>query len=225
MIRIILVFLLFASVSFGQSFGGNVMLGSPQGEFRQNIDRLGYGFNIFGTLGNLGATNPFTVGLNIGYLVYGEESETRELWPDVPNSYFDISRTNSISNLHILFQVSPFTGSFVPYAEGLFGAAYVSTSTSVESDYTEEIVASSTNFDDFNWSYGVGGGFLVSLISGPTETTVLYLDFKVRYLFASEAEYLKEGSIEVIGNDVHYDVYKSNMDLITFHIGVVLTAF
>ncbi|HET55531.1 MAG TPA: hypothetical protein ENN33_09990 [Ignavibacteria bacterium] len=67
---------------------------------------------------------PFTVGINIGYLVYGEESFKRRFSITNPDVYVDVNRTNSLANFHLLFQVSPFTGTVRPYIEGLFGGAY-----------------------------------------------------------------------------------------------------
>ena len=222
MTKKILITILFASTIYGQDIGINGMLGLPQGEFKENVDRLGYGFNIQGTLGSLLPDVPFSLGLNIGHLVYGEESETRRLWPDVA-AYVDVNRYNTITDFHILFQIDLIKGPFKPYLEGLFGGAYISTSTSVESDYTDEDLASTTNFDDFSWSYGMGGGLMFEIVEGDEYDPTVYLDLKMRYIFVSEAEYLKEGSIDIIGNDLYYDVSRSNMDLLTINLGVVIS--
>ncbi len=48
----------------------------------------------------------------------------------------------------------------------------------------------------------------------------IYLDLKGRYLFGSKAEYLKEGSVEVIGQQVNYYPSKSKIDMLTIHAGV-----
>lgn len=105
---LLLVFIIFTSALFGQTIGGSVMLGLPQGEFKEEIDRLGYGFNVQGTLWEMGPTQPFTIGANIGYLIYGEESESRPLSVYIPDVNVDVNRTNSIANFHLMFQVSPF---------------------------------------------------------------------------------------------------------------------
>jgi hypothetical protein len=49
----------------------------------------------------------------------------------------------------------------------------------------------------------------------------LYLDLKARYLFGSEAEYLKEGSVIVENGRVTYDVSRSKTDLLQIHLGVM----
>ena len=65
------------SIVKAQSAGIHLLLGYPQEEFKENVDRLGYGLNIHGTLWSPSKERPFTIGLNVGYLIYGEESERR----------------------------------------------------------------------------------------------------------------------------------------------------
>lgn len=103
----------------------------------------------------------------------------------------------------------------------MFGGSYLYTETSVSGQYNSDNIASTTNYDDWAWSYGVGGGILILLSGDPvTEEGAVYLDLKGRYLFGSEAEYLKEGSVEIIGGQVRYYPSQSKTDLLTLHAGV-----
>ena len=80
-----------------------------------------------------------------------------------------------------------------------------------------------TNFDDFAWNYGVGGGLLINLYSPDVGEGIfesLFLDLKVRYLLGTEAEYLKEGSVTIDNGNVYYDVSKSKTDLLITQVGV-----
>ncbi len=221
---ILMLLLLSTSNNFNaQTVGGSFMLGLPQGEFKQNVDRLGYGFQVHGTLWAPGKFRPFTLGLNVGYLIYGEESTSRPLSVTIPDVFVDVDRTNSIANFHLLFQVSPFTGTVRPYFEGLFGGAYIFTETTVESEYSNEDVFESTNFDDFTWSYGGGGGFLIQILGEEGNMSALFLDLKARYIFGTKAEYLREGDVEIdmTRGRVMYRVSESETNLLTFHLGVV----
>lgn len=219
---LLIILITFSITSKAQTAGASLMLGYPQGEFKENVDRIGYGIQVHGTLWAPDKFRPFTVGLNLGYMVYGEESRRSRFSNPIPDVYVDVNRTNSIVNFHLLFQVSPFTGTWRPYIEGLFGGAYIFTSTSIESDWDHEDIATSTNFDDYTWSYGGGAGMLIKLTESLGDVSTLYLDLKARYLFGTRAEYLAEGSITVDQNNgnVYYDVLESKTDLITFHIGV-----
>jgi hypothetical protein len=212
-----------------QSGGLNLMLGLPQGEFKENVNKAGFGisghFTFFKTMPQM----PFSVGINAGYMIYGSERRTIPFnqWAgDVP---VDVTRSNNLVNFHILFLVLPFEGPVKPYIDVLFGGNYLFTTTEIKSD--DKQIASTTNQDDFAWSYGGGGGFLIKLADlNPNgdgmSLTTLWLDLKVRYLFGTEAEYLKEGSV-VVHNDgtVDYFYSKSKVDLFTIHLGVVAELF
>lgn len=217
----ILISFLLVSVNYGQTFGGSLMLGSPQGDFRTNVDRLGYGIQVHGTLWSPSNERPFTVGLNLGYMVYGEVSERRPLSTTIPDVMVEVNRTNNLANLHLLLQISPFTGTVRPYIEGLFGGAYIFTTSEVKSESTQIPFAESTNWDDFTWSYGAGAGLLLLISNDMAEVKNLYLDIKARYVYGSEAQYLTENDIAINNGRIVYFPRRSKTDLLSFHIGVV----
>jgi len=205
-----------------QSAGGSFILGFPQGEFKENIDRLGFGISGEVLFFNPSANLPFGFGLNAGYMNYGSESRQEPFSSTIPDVIVDVDRSNNLVNFHLLFQIAPPTGNIRPYAELLFGGSYLFTETNINSRGTEE-VAGSTNFDDFAWNYGVGGGLLINLYTPEQKEgnfDALFLDLKVRYLFGTEAEYLKEGSVIIQDGSVSYDVSKSKTDLLSAQIGV-----
>ncbi len=204
-----------------QTVGGSFVIGLPQGEFKQKVDNIGFGLQVHGTLFTPSVRSPFTVGLNLGYMVYGNESSTRPLSEYIPDVFVDVNRTNNIANFHLLFQVSPFFGDVRPYAEGLFGGAYLFTTTKVESRNSNQNVFESTNFDSYAWSYGFGGGLLIKLMGPSGSMSNLFLDLKARYMYGTETEYLKEGSVTIVNGRAYYDVQKSKTDLLTLHVGVV----
>ncbi len=212
---------LYCGNSIAQSAGINFTLAFPQGEFKDNVDRLGFGGSLQFLFFDPQPGLPVSFGLNLGYLNYGSESRREPFSYTIPDVFVDVDRTNNLVNFHILFQIISHTGTFRPYAEGLFGGSYIFTETSIKSrDYEE--VAGSTNFDDFAWSYGAGGGFIILLMENVGDDVgTLYLDLKARYLFGSEAEYLKEGSVTVENGRVAYEVSKSKTDLLQIHLGVI----
>ncbi len=206
-----------------QSAGLNLTLAIPQGEFKEKVDNVGFGLS--GNINFLAPKpkSPFGIGLNMGYIIYGSESRTEPLSSNIPDVFVNVDRTNSLLNFHLLFTIGLPTGRIRPYAEGLFGGSYIYTTTSVKSQGTGEEFASSTNFDDWAWSYGAGGGLLVLLSGDPnTDQNTIYLDLKGRYLFGSEAEYLKQGSVRIQNGQVYYDVSRSKTDLLTIHAGVLI---
>jgi hypothetical protein len=224
--KILLLLLLVLSVPgsslFAQSAGINFMAGLPMGEFKDNVDRAGWGVSGHFLFLPITKENPFSIGLNVGYLNYGSESRREPFSETIPDVTVDVDRTNNLVNFHVVFQAAWPTGSLRPYIEGLFGGSYLFTETSIKSRGVEE-VASSTNFDDFAWSYGGGGGFMIRLTSNPDEQiSSIYLDLKARYLAGSKAEYLREGSVIIRNGRATYQVIESKTDLLTIHAGVVI---
>lgn len=205
-----------------QSAGLNLTLAIPSGEFKEKVENLGFG--ISGNLNFISPKpkSPFGIGINLGYIIYGSESRREPLSTTIPDVFVNIDRTNSLLNFHLLFTIGVPTGRIRPYVEGLFGGSYIYTTTSVKSQGTGEEFASSTNFDDWAWNYGAGGGFTI-LLSGDanTDQNTIYLDLKGRYLFGSEAEYLKEGSVTIQNGNVYYDISRSKTDLLTIHAGIL----
>lgn len=215
--------ILFCLISFtqAQTVGGSFMLASPQGAFRDNVDRLGYGLQLQGTLWSPSKETPFTIGLNIGYMIYGEVSESRPWSLTIPDVTVEVTRMNSLANLHLLLQVSPFTGTVRPYLDGLIGGSYIFTTSEVKSEHSDESIAQSTNYDDFNWSYGWGGGLMIQVAEDLGDVQTLFLDLKARYLYGTEAQYLTENDIDISQTVVRYRPRKSSTDMLTFHLGVI----
>lgn len=220
---LLLIIILFCLTSFvqAQTAGGSFMLASPQGAFRDNVDRLGYGLQLQGTLWAPSKETPFTIGLNLGFMIYGEATDRRP-WPGFPEVTLEVTRMNSLANLHLLLQVSPFTGTVRPYLDGLIGGSYIFTTSEVKSENSDEPIAQSTNYDDFNWSYGWGGGLMIQVAENLGDVQTLFLDLKARYLYGTQAQYLTENDIDIISQtEVRYRPRKSNTDLLSFHIGVI----
>ena len=221
---LVLSSLLFSNQIFPQSFGVNFTMGFPMNEFKQNVKRTGFGGSLQFLLWNPTPVLPYTFGLNLGYINYGSESRMEPFSYTIPDVSVDVNRTNNIFNFHFLSQVIYPHGSIRPYAEFLLGGSYIFTMTQINSNGSEE-VSSSINFDDWAWSYGAGAGILIKLTSDSLKVENLgavFLDFKVRYLYGTEAQYLKEGSVTISKGQAFYDVSKSKTDLLTAQLGVII---
>lgn len=230
MLMILLTCVLGAGTAFAQFDGGlNFTVISPESGFKDNIDRLGYGLSgkFTAKLGNL----PFYPGITIGGANYG--STTREEYLITPLFPVDVTTTNNLLFVDLLFQIRSEMRFIQPYVEGMVGFNYFWTETKIEEleDYEDDI-ASHTNFDDFAWNYGVGFGTLINLTTfdfddpNSTKRGRLSLDFNVRYTFGGEAEYLDEDSIDIDDNDnVTYNAKHSETDFLSYHIGLVLHVF
>lgn len=228
---IILLILFICNDTNSQTAGLNFTVGIPSGEFSESMTKTGYGGSLHFTFWNTGSSMPASLGLNVGYITFGSETRNTRISSDIPDVTVDVDRSYNLANFHLLVQISPFDGPFLPYLDALLGGSYLYTETKIESEISGDDVASSVNFDDFAWSYGGGGGFLIKLVDQlgnenedeKVKLGSLYLDLKARYLFGSRAEYLTPGSVRIDNGRVLYDVSKSKTDLLTLQLGVVIS--
>jgi len=228
----ILISLLLACQAWAQFDAGiNFLVLSPEEQFNDNVKNMGYG-------GSLQALytfpeTPFSVGLNIGGANYGSETRSEILvWP----VSVDVTTSNNMFFMHLMGRVEKDFGIIKPYAEFLFGFNNLTTESKIEDqedfDEDKDDIASNTHLDDTALSYGLGGGLKIKIWEFEDteevfmENSKLYLDFKVRYMFGGEAEYLKEGGItKGANNEVILNPSFSETDFISYHIGVSIQLF
>jgi hypothetical protein len=215
------------SITLAQNFQGSLdfIVGLPQGEFRSNVDRAGFGLEA--AIGYAPQASPFMVGFDLQYLNYGDETRRERFSTTIPDVTVDVSTTNNIAMGHLFARLQPNEGFFRPYLEGLIGLNYLFTTTKISNRGTGEEVASSTNFDDAAFSYGGGAGAMFLVYEAARDDrdagiTEVLVNVRVRYMLGGEAEYLKEGSIRRENGQVAYDISKSKTNLMTLHIGVAL---
>jgi len=229
----IFLLLLFAIPAWAQlGFSLNGLVVSPQGQFKENLDRSGIGFSL--SADYTIEPTPFSVGLNFGYALYGSETRSAILvWP----VSVDVTTDNNIFFMHLTGSIHENFGIIQPYAEALVGFQVLWTDTEIEdqeSDNEEDDIASNTHLSDWTSSLGLGGGVRIRLADFDTDSfdadddfsflhSTLYLDLKVRYIFGGEADYLKEGNIKQgSNNEIILNKSHSKTDYMTFHIGVTL---
>jgi hypothetical protein len=227
--RLLWMLILFTFSAHAQfEFNINGLVLSPQGQFKENVDRMGWGAS-FGAAYNFEET-PFSLGLGFGFANYGSESRREILIFPVE---VEVTTTNDIFFIHLSGKLQQEFGIFIPYAQGYAGFQNFSTSSEIEdlwnSDDEDDHVAGTEHFSDWTYSVGVGGGVMIKLtdFDAPDDGEIsfqqgtLFLDLKVKYLFGGEAEYLKEGSItQGPNNKPLFDTTRSETDLISYHIGV-----
>ena len=222
---LLLTLLLIAPAALAQStiprVSANFILGIPVGEFDDNINNIGFGLNVSGGVGF--AALPFMIGADLGYMIYGFERRSEPFSTTIPDVTVDVETTNNIVLGHLFFRLQPQQGPFQPYLEGLFGFKYLFTRTSIKNFSNGDDVASSTNFDDYASSYGVGAGFDILISSNQRENgrrLNIAIHAGVRYLLGSNAEYLERGSISRLNDGtVSFDVSRSRTDLVLPQLG------
>jgi hypothetical protein len=204
--------------------GGDFLIGLPQNEFRTSVNEVGYG--IGGHYGRFLGNAPLMIGFDIEYLNYGTERRDESFSETIPEVTVKIETTNNILMLHGFARVQPQKGFVRPYFEGLYGFKFLFTRTSIHEGWDNDTIASSTNFDDLAGSWGLGAGTDFTIWEGHRKTPGkgildISLNFSARYLWGSEADYLKRGSI--ISNPdgtVTYLVLRSRTDVFVPRFGI-----
>lgn len=211
-----------------QSIGAGFTLGFPRGEFNNEVKRTAIGGQLNVLLFE-SRVSPFSAGINVGFYNYGSESRNEPWSTTIPDVYLNVDRSSDIIHFDVLFRLQPQNMVLRPYADLLFGGAYAFTTTKVTSESEpDKEIASSTNINDFIWSYGAGVGLQYKLTDngGANNPAIggIYLDLNVRYMATSPAEYIKEGGIEKVPDKAQIitHVSRSRMDLLTVTLGVQL---
>ncbi len=198
---------------------------TPKGEFKDNLDRNGYG-GSFMALVKPNPLVPLKIGLELGFANYGMESRNEPFSYSIPDVTVNVRRSNNIFLGHLLLRAQRDMGKFSPYLDGLFGMTYLWTKTTIEGEEDMVQIASSKNIDDVALSYGFGGGMMFNVWTGKPnidDVTNVYIDLKIRYLYGGEAEYLKKGAISVSDNgNVSYDISESRTDMMLYQIGIAV---
>lgn len=202
----------------------NFLMGYPLNDFKRNVDRTFYGFSgeFFYQL----PRSPFSIGVSLEYLNYGSETRIEAFGPDIPDVLVDVTTRNSIFSSAAVVRLSPIEGSFRPFVEALVGFNYLFTYTSVndDGDWSGDI-ATTTNFDDWNLTYGAGAGAVIRALDIRSQQGrslfSLHMEIGARFLWGGTAEYLKEGSIHREHGSLLFEPLISSTDLVKTHIGIV----
>jgi hypothetical protein len=201
----------------GGYLGGGLTLASMQGEFAEYVDG-GIGFDLH-YLHRLDRDGWLAVRVEGGMLIYGYETHRVPLSNTLGGRIMvDLNTSNNIAFIGVGPQIGVPDGRFRPYLNGYAGYSYIWTGSSVRGSWDQEPFAETTNFSDWTFSYGGGGGVYVPLSGGPRPVS---LDLGVRYQNNGRAEYLLEGGIQdnPDGSITLFPV-RSDTDVLTFRVGV-----
>lgn len=211
----------------------NLHVISPQGPFRQNVDRLGYGIQLAGSYRLVGT--PISLGAEFAFHNYGIDSRDEPLSSTIPDLRVQVDNSYNQMALLLAARAEPFTTGPVvrPYLEALWGTNYFFTETTINNRFStdDEPIARDTNIDDWAMTWGGGAGVQIQLYETESQVfggvgeemktvpTKIFLNIGARYLYGNEATYLKEGSVRVSNGQVNYDTSRSKTDMVIYQIG------
>lgn len=185
------------------SFGVNLAVGAPQGDFAQNVDVAG-GIDAFAAV-NLGAGNPLGLRFEGAYLVYGADHQ------------FDLNTTYAIATLGVGPQITVGQGPMRLYGFGTVGFSYISAYSSFPDGCGCYSYGSQTDFSDWTSSLQAGGGVLLTL----GRRTPVSLDIGARYVYSGLADYVAPGDVQPQPNgDIVVFTSRARPNLTVVHVGV-----
>lgn len=246
-------FIVFFQSAKSQSVSFALSLGLPQNEFRQNTDATGFGADLSLAFPFQKGV-PISFGMDFNYLVYGRNSQTETLEAQITLTNgtpigdpliipLEIINTNSIFGTHAFIRAQAPFSTVQPYVEGLVGFRYISTSTKILdnsdddrfSDEDSNVIVRSTVLDDWIFSYGYGGGFMIK-VSGN-----FFVDLRADFFKGQRAQYFdgddtSAWSVEFSGSAAAFDpenlekddlqfetvARESTTDLLMLKLGVTL---
>ena len=195
--------------------GGALMIATPVGEFDSYV---GTGWGLSGHFAlKLDSDGLVSLRADAGFVNYGNERKRVCLSPTVGcRIEVDLTTSNNIFAFSFGPQLAVPGGPLQPYFNASIGGSYFATVSSVSGTSSEDF-ASTTNFDDFTFSWQLGSGLRIPV---PIGSSPFYLDFGARYNINGEVEYLTEGGIiDNPDGSITLNPIRSEANLVTFVIG------
>jgi hypothetical protein len=199
-------------------------LGQPRGAFRRHVDD---GFGVGGhALYRLDRQGAVAVRLDGGFLNYGRGTRRLPLGDGPGGGRVPLDRTtmNNVVWLGFGPQVMAPRGPVRPYLNATAGLSHFTTTSSVIGQDDLVSFAYHTNIDDTQFSWSGGAGVLMPVWR--TARSLLFVDLGAQYHDnGRNVRYLREGGIrDLPDGGLQLDVVRSRADLITWHLGVSVTA-
>jgi len=195
------------------SFGGDLTLSQPKGEFANNVPN-GYGFDLTGMF-RLDPQGYFNLRADLGGVRYGHERQ-RVGFPVSGRVAVDLNTDNQIGFGAFGVQLQIPDGWFRPYANAAVAATYFWTESSISGADNSESFLQTTNLDDWSHAWVFGGGVMI-----PFGRSIGALNLGARYHYGASATYLKEGDITDNPNgSINLNPRNSKTDLVLWQLGV-----
>ncbi len=195
------------------SFGGDLALSQPKGEFANNVPN-GYGFDLTGMF-RLDPQGYFNLRADLGGVRYGHERQ-RVGFPISGRVAVDLNTDNQIGFGAFGVQLQIPDGWFRPYANAAVAATYFWTESSISGANNSEPFAQTTNQDDWSHAWIVGGGVMI-----PFGRSIGALNLGARYHYGASATYLRKGDItDNPDGSINLNPRNSKTDLVLWQLGV-----
>ena len=195
------------------SFGGDVVVSQPKGEFATNVPN-GYGFDLTGMF-RIDPKGYFNIRADVGGVQYGRETQ-RINFPNTGRVSLDLETDNRIGFAGIGAQLQIPDGWFRPYANAAIAYTNFWTESSLSGTDNSTAAISTTNHSDGSHAWIFGGGLVIPFGNSPAA-----LNMGARYFYGGTATYLRKG--DIIDNPdgtITLNLRNSKTDLVLWQLGI-----
>lgn len=200
--------------------GASFSYGRPVGDFLSYVDQ-GFGFDAFFRW-NADPQGILSFKIDGGLLVYGRETFRVPLSGTIGGRILvDLTTSNNIVWMGLGPQLTLPAGFIRPYANAGIGFSYFFTESSVEGSNTNnQPFASTTNYSDAAFRYGLGWGLLIPFQTNRTEWAI---DLGAIYHGNGQVRYLREGGIQDMPDgSIVINPIQSDANLLTYRLGFTI---
>jgi hypothetical protein len=195
------------------SFGGDVVISQPKGEFANNVPN-GYGFDVTGMF-RIDPKGYLNIRADVGGVQYGRETQ-RINFPNTGRVALNLETDNRIGFGAIGAQLQIPDGWLRPYANAAIAYTNFWTESSISGTDNSFEPISTTNHSDGSHAWIFGGGLMI-----PFGNSAAALNMGARYFYGGTATYLRKG--DIIDNPdgtITLNLRNSKTDLVLWQLGV-----
>ncbi len=197
------------------SFGGDLVISQPKGEFANNVPN-GYGFDLTGMF-RVDPKGYFNIRADLGGVQYGRETKRIPFNPITGRIDLELETDNQIGFGAIGTQLQIPDGWFRPYANAAIAITDFRTQSSLSGSDNSFEPISNTNANDASHAWVFGGGLMIPF--GKYSSGAL--NFGARYHYGAHATYLRKGDItDNPDGTVTLNLRNSKTDLVVWQLGV-----
>ena len=116
---LLFLFMTISATTYGQmnDFDITLFVGSPQGDFRDNLDRTAVGIN--GSVAFAIPSSSVQVGAELGIMTYGSDTRRENFNPNIPEVRVRVNTSYDIFTGHLFLRYEAPAGVVRPYIDGL----------------------------------------------------------------------------------------------------------
>lgn len=200
-----------------RGWGGLAFAGAiPVGDYGDQVD------GAFGLDGHLlyrpDPDGLFAARFDTGWFLHGWDDREVVLFSPLGGfEEVDVTSTHSAAFFSVGPEISGVVGGVRPYLGGSIGLAYFLTSITADWSQDDARVETRVQYDDIAFAFAGQGGVLIPITSGRYPIS---LDFGARYQGSTEADFLDDDDVDVIGGFIDLDPVTAGASIWVLRAGV-----